>query len=251
MQFNAINTLRLLWVLSVFSISCLRTEAVGEAGRPGAAANGIQIDVSSVLTARVITVVNAGAIVAMRDDIDGAGGLATQAASALLGNKNAHPMPDNATFPATDRHPEVVLSYGNDDSTRNQARRCMGQDIFDFPVPPARYAHLYLFCTSGWGASKISVNLFYADHSVERRELEVPDWFWELKPDDSIRSYLATDLGKWDKKNKMVEDRHHFIFSLDTAPSSQKTLVKIAIRKAPSGLMVFYGATGTPAPKQD
>jgi hypothetical protein len=72
-----------------------------------------------------------------------------------------------------------------------------------------------------------------------------------LKPDDSYRSYLAENLGKWDKKNKMVEANHHFIISLDAAPSPGKTLTRIYIHKTDPGLMVFYGATGTLAPKKE
>jgi hypothetical protein len=217
-----------------------------------ASSAAVQIDVKEVLNARVITVVKDGVVVPLHDDIDGAGGLATNAASQLLGNKNSHPLPDDATFAATERHPRVVLSYANNGNiTQNQARRSMGEDTFDFPVPAGNYAHFDLFFTSGWGASKIIVKLFYNDHSVERRDLEVPDWFWDLKPDDSYRSYLVDNLGKWDKKNKMVEENHHAIFSLDITPSPEKVLTKVAVHKMAGGLMVFYGATGTLAPKKN
>ncbi len=214
----------------------------------GSSARAVQIDVGNVFNARVVAVVNHDALVPLRDDIDGAGGLATKAASDRMGNRNAHPLPDDATFAATDRHPPVILHYANEDAARNQARRCVGEDIFDFPVPAQKYAHLYLFLTSGQGASKIIVKFIYADGSVERRDLEVPDWFWELKSDDPYHSYLAMDLGKWSKSNQMIEDNHHFIFSLDTNPSPEKTLTKIYVHKTAPGLMVFYGATGTPAP---
>jgi hypothetical protein len=216
--------------------------------------DGVQIDVKDVLNARVVAVVKDGAVVPLRDDVDGAGGLATKAASDLLGDKGAHPLPDNAAFPATARHPQVVLHYGSGDASQNQARRSMGEDTFDFAVPPGKYDHLYLFFTSGWGASKITVKLVYDDpsagRSVERRDLEVPDWFWDLKPDDTYRSYLIDNLGKWDKNNKMIEVVHHAIFSLDITPSPEKTLTKIAIHKEAPGLMVFWGATGKLAAKR-
>ena len=209
----------------------------------------VQIDVQDVLNARVITVVKDGAPVPLSDDIDGAGGLATKAASTLMGNKDAHPLPDDATFSATDHHPRVVLHYINGDTTAMQARRMQGEDAFFFSVPPGHYTHLHVFCTSGWGASQIQVKLLYADQPVERRSLEVPDWFWELKPDDALRSYLASNLGKWNKKNEMVEQEHHFIFALDLTPSSEKVLTRVGIHKLQPGLLGFYGATGTLAPK--
>jgi hypothetical protein len=168
-----------------------------------------------------------------------------------MGNKNPNPLPDDATFPATDRHPLVVLHYANENSTQMQARRSIGEDTFDFPVPAAKYDHLYLFFTSGWGASRIIVKLVYADKSVERRDLEVPDWFWDLKPDDPYRSYLAENLGKWTKDNKMAEASHHSIFSLDVTPSPDKILSKVYVHKQAPGLLCFYGATGTLAPRKD
>ncbi len=212
-----------------------------------AADTTIQIDVSTILDCRVITILKDGSLIPLTADIDGAGGLATKSASDFLQDKDAHPLPDDGRFPANERHPDVVLNYSNADSTRPQALRIQGEDVFGFPVPARAYSRLFFFCTSGWGASKISIKLFYDDHTVERRELEVPDWFWELKPDDKHRFYLAADLGKWTKTNKMAERTHHFIFGLDVQPNPGKTLVKLAVHKTAPGIMVFYGATGTVA----
>ena len=237
--------MRLFRLLCLFAFSAVRLLGAAEPAR------AIQIDVQELLNARVVTVVKDGALVTLRDDIDGAGGLATQAASLLMGNKEAHPLPDNPHFPATDRHPEAVLHYANGDATSNQMRRAQGEDTFFFTVPAEHYSHLHLYCSSGWGASQLQVKLIYNDQPVERRSVEVPDWFWELKSDDPIRSYLALNLGKWTKKNEMAERDHHFIFALDLAPSPERVLNRVGIHKLEKGLLGFYGATATLAPKND
>ena len=246
---------RLLIILAVMALPFIRT-APGQGSQIPGSSDGpkpmsppepVQIDVGEALNTRVVTTAKDGALIPLSEDIDGAGGLATKAASDLMGNKNAHPLPDNATFAATDRHPQVVLHFSNENSTRNQARRCVGENTFDFAVPAQKYAHLHVFLTSGQGASNIVVKLVYEDGSVDRRDLEVPDWFWELKNDDAYRSYLAVNLGKWSKDNKMIENDHHYIFALDVTPSPAKALAKVYIHKTAPGLMVFWGATGTPA----
>src|SRR5450432_3991582 len=61
--------------------------------------------------------------------------------------------------------------------------------------------------------------------------LEIPDWFWEIKDDDPIRSYLATNLGKWTNKNQMAEQDHHSIFAIDLTPTPGTVLHRVGIHK--------------------
>lgn len=93
-------------------------------------------------------------------------------------------------------------------------------------------------------ASEITVTLSYKDGTTDTRELEVPDWYWDLKPDNKDRFYLIQDLGKWSKDNKVLETRHHSIFGLNLRPDPTKLLEKVSIKKTQQALMAFYGATG-------
>ncbi len=210
------------------------------------AAEVIQIDASEVFNTRTISTVFAGKLVPMHDNIDGAGGVATASAAATYGAPDPHALPDDGKFPATDRHPEFVLSYARDDGKSNQARRSAGGDDYTLSVPVKRYAKLFLYLSSGQGVSNVEITLKYSDGSIETRTVVVPDWFWDLKPDDKDWCYVATDLSKWGP-DKMLEKSHHSIFGLDVHPDASKTLEKILLSKSPRGIMVFYGATGVTA----
>lgn len=65
-----VRLLRSFCVVLILALQCA-------AGEPEI----VQIDVRDVLNARVVTVVKTGALVALRDTIDGARGLATLAAA--------------------------------------------------------------------------------------------------------------------------------------------------------------------------
>jgi len=204
----------------------------------------VQVDASSVFNMRPINVVVAGKVVPMTGDIDGAGGVATHAAAKAMGGKDDPcAMPDDGKFPATDKHPEVVMSYGKDDGKSPQGRTSRAEDKFSFPVPAKKYTGLWLFLGSGRGPSDITVDLKYSDGSADSRTLQVPDWFWEVRPEDPDRCYVATDLSKWGPK-RQLEKNHHSIFGLNVHPDSAKTLTEVAVTKTKPGIMAFLGATG-------
>src|SRR5882757_9093522 len=123
--------LRLLPALALFASASLLSLHAAHAG-----GKVVQIDTSAVFNVRPINTVVNGAVVPMDHDIDGNGGLCTLSAAKILGGSTEHVIPDNAVFPATDKHPEVVLAYANDDGKKNFARRhAQGEDTFDFAVP--------------------------------------------------------------------------------------------------------------------
>jgi hypothetical protein len=207
------------------------------------AAETVQIDALDVFNMRPISTVVNGKLVPLSNNIDGAGGIATRSAAKAAGSDDPHSMPDDGKFAANDKHPEVIFSYANDDGKKNLARKSQGADEFIVTVPPKNYTKLFLFFASGAGPSKIHIDLKYQDGTLESRSMEVPDWFWELKPDDKDRCYIAPDLSKWSPE-RMLEKDHHFIFGLDVHPSPDKILVKVRIKKAEPGIMAFFGGTG-------
>jgi hypothetical protein len=203
----------------------------------------VQIDVAKVFNMRPITTLLGGNLVPMDGDIDGAGGLITETAAKALGMEDPYAMPDSGVFPANNKHPLIIMPYGKDDGKSPQARKSRGEDAFSFAVPPKNYSKLWLFLASGQGVSKIKVGMTYADGTTQKRELEVPDWFWELKADDPYRCYVASNLSKW-SPTKQLEKDHHYIFGLDIQPDPGKTLEKVTVVKSKPGIMAFLGATG-------
>ena len=231
---------------SVFAAAGMFLLAVPGTTRAG---QTVPIDASAAFTIRPVSTVVDGKIVPLDHDVDGAGGMATAAAAAAAthGTPDPHALPDDGRFPADGRHPDVVLPYAvGDDGRKNQARRSQGEDAFSFPVPPGRYAKLFLFLSSGQGPSDIEVTLAYDDGTSEARPFRVPDWFWDLKPDDPDWVYLARDLSKW-APDKMLEKSHHSIFGLDVHPAPGKALATVLVHKEAKGILAFYGATGEAA----
>ena len=219
----------------------------GQAANAPSAPEPVQVDVSQLLNARVVTTFTGGQVVPLAIDIDGAGGVATAAAAAALGSDNTHTVPDDGTFPADADHPKVVLHFSNADGTGNQVRRAGKPDDFSFAVPPKNYAKMFLFFTSGAaGPAKLKITLTYQDGSTEERDVVCPDWWKNLDGTNPDCVYLAANLAKWGKKNKILEQNHHNIFGLDVHPTLGKVLTQIAVHKT-HPLVCFWGATGQPA----
>jgi hypothetical protein len=207
-------------------------------------AETIQVDVRSLLNARPVTIVSAGKLVAWTEGLDGDySGIATMAAGKLMGDAVPKALPDDGRFPATDKHPEVVLHFRNEDATGKQVRRSMGADTFTAVVPPGRYTRLSIFCMSANGASSLSVQLQYSD-GTETRALTVPDWYHQLPSGDANRFYLAYDLAKWDKANRKTEPDHHYLFGLELSPAQGRVLTAFKVTKTAAGALTFWGATG-------
>ncbi|MGH8048145.1 MAG: hypothetical protein ACREKL_12955 [Chthoniobacterales bacterium] len=216
------------------AVSCLSAAHAGDA---------IQIDTSSVFNNRPVTTVVDGKLAPMTGDVDAAGGVITHGAAKLMGSEDPHALPDDGKFPANAKHALIILPYATGDANSKQARKSRGEDTFSFSVPPKKYSKLWLMTTSGQGPTTINVEMTYADKTSQAHTLEVPDWYWELKPTDPYRCYVASDLSKWGPKKQLEKD-HHFIFGLDIQPDPTKTLEKVTVTKTKKGILGFFGATG-------
>jgi hypothetical protein len=222
------------------SLACAGALALGAAR----AAETVQIDVAALLNARPVTVVAGGRLVAWTEGLDGDySGEATLAAGRLMGDAVPKALPGDGRFPATAAHPEVVLHFADEDASGRQVRRSLGADSFSFAVPAGRYARLSLFCMSANGPSALAVRLQYADGNASRT-VTVPDWYNELPAGDPDRYYLASDLAKWDKANRKLEENHHYLFGLELRPETGRTLARVAVAKSAPGALTFWGATG-------
>jgi len=232
--------------LGTFAFTC----SILAADQPLAAADTnlpapVQVDVRTVLNARVVTTYTGGKVVPLSIDIDGAGGVATAAASAQLPGNNPHTVPDDGHFPANADHPDVVLNFTNADGTSDQVRRSPHEDDYFFDVPPRNYSKMFLFLTSGAaGPAAIRVVLTYQDGSGEERNIVCPDWWTNLDGTNPDVIYLASNLAKFGK-TRILEKDHHNIFGIDVHPDPTRMLSRIEISKT-NRIVVFWGATGQP-----
>jgi hypothetical protein len=204
----------------------------------------VQVDVSKLLNARVVTTFTDGQVVPLSINLDGAGGVATQAASESLKTNNNHTVPDDGVFPANADHPEIVLHFSNADGTGYQVRRMPKEEEFSFDVPAKIYAKMFLCFTSGAvGPAPMKVTLTYQDNSTDTRDIVCPDWWNNLDGKNKDVVCVASNLAKFGSKNNIMEKDHHNIFAIDVHPSADKMLTSIKVHKT-RPLVCFWGATG-------
>lgn len=206
----------------------------------------IQIDVSSILNARPVTVLSNGRLFTWTKGIDGNGagdGYLTMSAALFNGDKHPHALPDNAWFSANAVHPEIVLHYSNNDTASNQARFVSGEGRFEFKVPANKYSGMFVCLTSAEGASQLEFELTYAD-GTETKNFILPDYYNDLAENDPNVMYVAHDLAKWDNKNKMTETDHHNIDAINIHPNGERVLTAIKVKKDKAGYLIFWAATG-------
>ena len=198
----------------------------------------------SLLNARIVTTYSNNELVLWTDALDGGGsGMATQAAVFITGDKTSIALPDDGVFSANEFHPKVVLNYSNSQTTGFQVRRSMAVDSFCITTPQNKYEKAFLFCMSGNGTSNLEIQLNYSDKTFETCERIVPDWYFELKPTDLNFCYLAKNMGKWDKTNKLMEADHHYLIGVILRPNENKKLTSVVVNKGKQGVMTLWGVT--------
>jgi hypothetical protein len=208
--------------------------------------NVVQIDISKILNARSVSTYTNGKITTWTKGIDGNGiadGYLTMAAAIFVKNINPKALPDNPLFPASDKHPEILLHYSNSDSISNQTLAVSSTGSFEFDVPVDHYSKMFLALTSSEGESKIQVDLVYSD-GIDSKYFVVPDYFKDIPETDSTFCYLAHDLAKWGKLNNMTEKDHHNIDLMNVHPNPKRKLTQVKVSKTEAGYLVFWAATG-------
>ncbi len=209
----------------------------------------IQFDITNILDARPVTTLTNNKLVTWKKGIDGDGladGYLTHSAALFNGDKDPHALPDNPVFAANASHPEIKLHYSNTDSLHSQACGITGTEEIEFQVPGNKYSAIYLALTSAEGPSALKVQLTYAD-GVDVKNFTLPDYYWDLKPNDPDFCYLAHDLAKWGNKSNMAEKDHHNIDLLNIHPDQVRVLKGIKISKNKPTYVVFWAAVGVRA----
>lgn len=206
----------------------------------------VQVDISDLLNARPVTTLTNCELVSWTKGIDGNGegdGYLTHSAAEFNGDKDAHALPDEPIFAANADHPEIKLHYNNADDKHNQARFVSGTGEFTIKIPKGNYTAVYLGLSSAEGPSSLHFELIYAD-SQELKDYLLPDYFNNATEKNPGLSYIATDLAKWGKGDKMAEKDHHNIHLLKLDINPKKQLTAIKITKAKEGYLMFWSATG-------
>ena len=209
----------------------------------------IQFNINKILNARPVTTLANSKLTPWKKGIDGNGiGDGYFTLSAALFNKDANPnaLPDDPLFAANASHPAIKLHYLNADSLHNQACAINGVGDVKFDVPKAKYKVVYLAVTSAEGASSIKLWFNYTN-GANSKSFTVPDYYWDIKPDDTNFCYLAHNLAKWGNKNNMTEKDHHNIDLLCMRPDSARVLKSIGISKGKAGYLVVWGGAGIKA----
>jgi hypothetical protein len=209
----------------------------------------IQFDIGNVLNARPVTTLTHNKLVTWKKGIDGDGladGYLTLSAALFNGDIDLHALPDNPVFSANSSHPEIKLHYSNTDSLHNQACGLIGAEEVEFQVPGNKYSAIYLALTSAEGPSTLRVQFSYAD-GIEVKNFTLPDYYWDLKPNDPDFCYLVHNLAKWGNKNNMTEKDHHNIDLLNIHPDPVRILKGIKISKNKPTYVVLWAAAGVRA----
>ncbi|HVR61321.1 MAG TPA: hypothetical protein VMU50_05445 [Polyangia bacterium] len=231
--------------VAVIAVAALIAGASSLAG----AAETIQIPVDALLTARSVTTLTNGALVSWTVGVDEGGtgdGFLTAAASKFHKDPaTVKALPDDGTFPADNRHPEIVLHFSNDaDPASQQTRPVKGVGEFSFPTPAAQYEKLFLIFTSGEGASALTFTLTYADGTTDVVNQLLPDYYIPIPATDPVFFNLALDLAKWRQTNAVADGAHHFIDGVEIHPAASKVLTGVKVAKTAAAFLVFWGATG-------
>jgi hypothetical protein len=206
----------------------------------------IQFDISLVLNARPVTIINNGKLVTWQNGIDGGGkadGYLTRSAAVFNHQDSTHTLPDDALFRANNAHPEIKLHYSNHDTVHYQACSMPGESVIRFQVTAAKYKALYMALTSAEGASSLQIELIY-EYGSEIKEVLLPDYYADIPAGSPNLCYLVHDLAKWGPANQMAEKDHHNIDLLKIIPDQGKTLKEIKISKNKNGYLVFWAAAG-------
>jgi hypothetical protein len=216
------------------------------------AQKAINANIKALLNVRIVTTISNNQLSLWTDALDGGtSGMATQSAVLANGDKTSIALPDDGVFPADEFHPKVVLNYSNAQPAGFQARRSKSVDTFNISTPKNKYEKVFLFCMSGNGVSNLKIQFNYSDKTSETCERIVPDWYNVLKPTDVDFCYLAKNMGKWDKTNKLMEADHHYLIGVILRPNETKKLSSVEVIKGKKGILTLWGVTLQPIGKKN
>jgi hypothetical protein len=205
----------------------------------------VQIPIDPLLDGRPVTTWTAGKIVTWTAGVDKTDGLMTAAAEAQL-NETGVALPDDGTFAADARHPQIALHFSNaSPATAPQAHSVPGGGGFDVPVAAGTYSKVFLVFTSSIGPSALTVTLGYSDGSNTTTDVTVPDWASNPAANDPVSFVLFGGMRKWTAQNQEVDIPTHTLTGVELTPAATKVLSTIHVDRPGTAQVVwFWGATG-------
>ena len=211
----------------------------------------VQVPLGQLLNGRTVTTLTQGTVVPWTVGVYGSkmDGFETAAASKF--HKDAatlQTLPDDGTFPANANHPLVVLNFSNDADPKSQQTTLiprMQPGMFMFPVPAATYSKMYLFLTSAYGASPLTITLGYGA-TTQTVNVTVPDFFPGVPVGTATPTLfnLATNLPNWRQDGSVYEMGGHTITGVELGPMSGQVLQTIKVARTTGGWLTLWGATG-------
>lgn len=229
-------------------ISTLLACSMGAVALPARADTVVQLPLTGILDARSVTTLTAGQLVVFTLPTDGGNlqnAFATRAVAAQRGKPENNALPNDGRFPASMRHPEVVLHFSNDaDPASPQTHLVPPATDVEILLPVATYSRVFFFVNGAAGGTNVTATLHYTDATTDVTKVMVPDYYADLPEGDPLLFNLAQNLAKWDKTTNVNEADHHNITGVMLTPKSlQKQLNGLTLQRDATGNLVLWGAT--------
>jgi hypothetical protein len=209
----------------------------------------VQIPIDPLLNGRPVSTFTDGKVIPWTagQGLDAMDGLVTIAAEKALGQTGAA-LPDDGTFAADADHPQAILHFSNDASaTSLQTHFLNGPGDFQFAVPQATYSKLFLYMTSSYGASPLTITATYASGQPSTTSFMLPDWGTgqPLPTNPPIFFNLISGMHKWTAGDQQVDSPVHTITGVAISTDSSRTLTSIQVNSSATMQdLIFWGATG-------
>lgn len=209
----------------------------------------LQIPIDPLLNGRPVSTVTDGTVIPWTagQGLDSMDGLVTSAVENALGQTGVA-LPDDGTFAPDADHPEAVLHFSNDAlATSRQTYFLKGPGDFQFGVPQATYSRLFLYITSSYGASPLTVTTTYASGQPSTTSFMLPDWGTgaPLPTNPPIFFNLISGMHKWTAEDQQVDSPVHTITGVAISPDANRALTSVQVHSsATMQHLIFWGATG-------
>jgi hypothetical protein len=219
------------------------------AGRLARADVVVQIPVDPLLNGRPVSTFTDGKVIPWTagQGLDATDGLVTIGAEKALGQTGVA-LPDNGTFAADVDHPEAILHFSNDASAASfQTHFLNGPGDFQFAVPQATYSKLFLYMTSSYGASPLTITATYASGQPSTTSFMLPDWGTgqPLPTNPPIFFDLISGMHKWTAGDQQVDSPVHTITGVAISTDSSRALTSVQVTSSATMQdLIFWGATG-------
>ncbi len=209
----------------------------------------VQIPIDALLNGRPVSTFTDGKVIPWTagQGLDAMDGLVTGAVEKTLGQTGVA-LPDDGTFAADADHPEAFLHFSNDALAASpQTHFLNGPGHFQFAVPQATYSKLYLYMTSSYGASPLTITTTYASGQPSTTSFMLPDWGTgtPLPTNPPIFFNLISGMHKWTTGDQQVDSPVHTITGVAISSDSSRMLTSVQVESSATMQdLIFWGATG-------